>query len=100
MSTIGIADGFYFSASLAICQKIFSSSRLVNQAMGYFYTFMAIPIIIGPIIAALIFEKFGSYYWGFLHGGIACLLCFAIQIFYPNGMLVKYFKCKSKDIRI
>ncbi len=136
MSAIGIADGVYFSASLVICQEIFDSSRLVNQAMvssclfskpihpktalsfsfssdifyfkyifknifyfkynkGYFYTFMAIPMSIGPTVAAFIFEHCGNYRIGFLHGGMICILGFVIQIFYPEGILIQYLKLKK-----
>ena len=57
-----------------------SSGKLANQAAGYFQTFVALPVIVGPTISGLLFEKFQNYTLAYHIGGSICLVCAGLQI--------------------
>ena len=76
----GLADGLYFGFLVPIAYEVSESTKLANQAAGYFQTFVAIPVIVGPTISGLLFEKFGNYTVAYQLGGSICLVCSFIQI--------------------
>jgi hypothetical protein len=44
---LGIGDGLYYSSLTAIACETAGSASLSNQAIGYYHTFISIPVIIG-----------------------------------------------------
>ncbi len=76
----GLADGIYFGFLVPIAYEVAESTKLANQAVGYFQTFVALPVIIGPTLSGLLFEKYQNYTLAYHIGGSICLVCSFVQI--------------------
>ena len=54
-TVLGIADGIFISFIVPIAYDLSGSSKLTNQATGYFHSFLALTSVSGPALAGLIF---------------------------------------------
>jgi MFS family permease len=92
ISILGVCDGIYLCFLLPIVCEIAGSPKLANQAVGYYHSLIAIPVIAGPTLSAYIYEKIGGYKFAFYLGGICCILCSIILLYYP----ALFKDCKNK----
>ncbi len=56
-------------------------------------------LVLGPVVAGAIYQKYNSYEYAYYQSGIACFMCGFIQLFYPTGELLKYFCNIFKKLR-
>lgn len=89
----GIVDGLFLAFIVPISCEVTNSNTLSNQAIGYFWAFIAIPSIAGPAVAGVIYEKLESYKIAFYAGGGSSLLAsFILFLLYPDTLVWKIFK--------
>ena len=77
---LGFMDGVLLSFIVPISCDLAGSSKLANQAAGYYHAILAPTTIIGPPVASYLFEKYNSYDLAFYSSGIACVVCAFILI--------------------
>ena len=79
---MGVADGLLLCFIVTISCDLAESSKLSNQASGYYHAVISPTTIIGPVIAGILYQKTQSYDYSFYLGGISCLICAAIIIIF------------------
>ena len=88
----GIFDALFLCALIPMASEVAGgSSKLVNQAMGYFNTFIALSIVFGPTLSGYYFQKYNDYIVSYnITIGTLCASAF-IFLFYPNILVWKLF---------
>ncbi len=108
----GIGDGLYFGCLAPIACQVAGSPNLANQALGYFYTFISPSYFIGksifswksqlfhhssisfkgPAVAAAFFSASGTYTYAYILSATTAFTGCVIQLFYPNGVVLRKIK--------
>ena len=70
-TVLGVVDGVAVSFIVPIAYDLAGSSKLTNQASGYFHTTISPTSVAGPAIAGLIYENTAAYDNAFFMGGSA-----------------------------
>ena len=89
IGVLGICDGIYLSCLIPIVLEIANCPKLTNQLSGYYHSIISIPVILGPALSGMFFEKYQNYTYAFYLGGSCCLLCSLILLFNPGTLLSK-----------
>jgi MFS family permease len=71
-----------------------SSSKLVNQAIGYLNTCISFSVIFGPTISGYYFQKYNNYEIGYNLTIGTLLVAMFIQLLYPDLFFIKFLKKK------
>ena len=87
IGVLGICDGIYLSCLIPIVLEIANCPKLTNQLSGYYHSFIAIPVVIGPALSGMFYEKFQDYTYAFYLGGSCCILCSFILFMNPSTLL-------------
>ena len=89
----GIFDALFLCSLIPMASEVANgSSKLMNQAMGYFNTFIALPIVFGPTLSGYYFQKYNNYIVSYnITIGTLCVSAF-IFFFYPDLLVRKLFK--------
>ncbi|RNA11488.1 monocarboxylate transporter 10-like [Brachionus plicatilis] len=77
---LGIIDGILLAFIVPISVDLVGSSKLGNQAIGYYHISMSATSIAGPAVAGKIYEIYKSYDIAFYIGGITSLFAGLIMV--------------------
>ena len=89
IAVLGMCDGIYLSCLIPIVLEISNCPKLTNQLSGYYHSIISIPVILGPALSGMFFQKYQNYTYAFYMGGTCCLLCSLILMFNPGTLLSK-----------
>jgi hypothetical protein len=77
----GVGDGIYYGCQASIACQVSGSANLSNQAIGYYYMFIAFSLFIGILLWFFLLIKFFLSFWSF-HFARPCSCWISLHYFW------------------